>query len=158
MAWRATNDPAVRERLEELGIPGLYAARVAEFAAVKDDEVALQYLNDLQNCGHFATLNVLCSLAGRRGVDIDDLFSAAWGWAGNFPELASSLDLTTSLTNPAFPVQQRILLGVALAASAPSSEAVLALDRAASQQSSAEWRAAFEYVRDLANHVEELQP
>jgi hypothetical protein len=157
-AWRETSDPVVRRRLEGLGIPGLYAARVAQSAAAGETATAAEYLTWLESCEHPGTLQALSNLGGQPGVDLEELCRSAWRWAGQFPALADSADLTTRLTCPAASLEQRIIAAVALAAGAPGAQTAAVLDEAARNQSSAEWRAAFESLRDLVGGTGQGQP
>lgn len=148
-AWRGSNDPIVRQRLESLRIPGLYAARVAEFAQAGDTASARTYLARLETCGHSGTPDYLAALATQPEIDLNDLCDAAWSWAGKFPRLANPANLAARLTDTEFPPEQRIIAAAALAGAAPGAKTIAALDKAARVEPSAEWRGAFESVRDL---------
>jgi hypothetical protein len=156
-AWKETSDPAVRRRLEGLGIPGLYAARVAQSAAVGETATALEYLASLESCEHPGTVQALGNLGGQPGVDLEELCRSAWRWAGQFPALADSADLAARVTAQTTSREQRIIAAVALAAAAPGAQTAAVLDDAARTQS-IEWRAAFESLRDLVGGTGQGQP
>jgi hypothetical protein len=157
-AWREASDPSARRRLEGLEIPGLYAARVAEFTATGDTEAASIYLARLETCDHPGTPDCLAALARQHGFDLSELCDSALNWAATFPALANVPDLSARVSDLGFSPSQRIIAAAALAGAAPGAETVAALDKAARAEPSAVWRAAFESVRDLVANPVQTQP
>ena len=157
-AWRDTTDPVARERLENLEIPGLFAARAADLTAGGDTESAGKYLARLENCSHPGTPDALAGLAAQPGIDINSLCDAAWNWAEKFQGLANPENLAARLTDPAFSPEQRVIAAATLAGAAPGTGTVAALDKAAREQPSAQWRTAMENVRDLVADPSQVKP
>jgi hypothetical protein len=149
-AWRSTSDPVVRARLDNLENPGLFAARVAEYNLAGNSASALEYFARLESCAHPDTPKYLATLASQPGIDLKDLCDAAWKWSRRFDGLANVPDLYGRMSEPALSSEEQLITAIVLAAAAPGPATSQTLAEAAGHQTSDQWRAVFEDLRNLA--------
>jgi hypothetical protein len=131
--WSDTPDEVIRQRLESMEIPSLFA-KLALSPASADADDAASYLARLETCSHPATAATILEMANAPNVPVNEMANMLFNWTSEHATTTHVKLFEGILSDPAYSSTQQGLAALALAATPDASTKIPAIQKALANQ------------------------
>lgn len=149
--WATSPDEVIRQRLESMEIPSLYAS-LAMTQATSDPEESAIYLTRLETCHHPATAATILAMANSPGASVNEMANILFNWTSEHASTTHINFFEGILSDPAYSPTQQGLAALALAATPDATAKIPAIHKAMTKQQEGWLKARLSQSIEMINH------